>query len=172
MLLVFPFSIYAVRGFERFKLFIGRRIWALVAILLSFMIVGAGYSSGVFSYVGLMTNSYVAVNLVQSSISWDKIDDVKAVLRWLDENAVFNSSILAEESFYGWTLIYFRRANEDVKVIPYAAGSPPTPALEVALHEGFSRIYLIWYTPDSISDFEVVHSQNGVSVFQYVSKAA
>lgn len=172
MLLVFPFSVYAAWGFERFQLFNKRRIWMLAAIVMVFMLIGVGYSTGTFSYVGRMTNSYVAVNLVQSSIRWDQIDDVKAVLTWLDENAVSNSSILTEECFYGWTLIYLERANQDVKVIPYAAASPPMSALEVALHDGFSRIYLIWYTAQGFSNFEIIHSKNAVSVFQYVSKIA
>jgi len=172
MLLVFPFSVYAVWGFERFHLFNKRRIWMLAVIVMIFMIIGVGYSTGTFSYVGQMTNSYVAVNLVQSSISWDQVDDVKAVLTWLNENAVYNSSILAEECFYGWTLIYLQRANQDVKVIPYAAASPPMPALEVALHDGFNRIYLIWYTEQGFTNFETIHSKNAISVFQYVSKIA
>ena len=172
MLLVFPLAIYAVWGFERLRLFSQGRIRILAVILLGFIIIGAGYSTGTFSYVGHMTNSYVTVHLVQSSISWNQIDDVKAVLGWLDVNAASNSSVLAEESFYGWTLIYFERANADVKVIPYGAASLPTPVLKLVLHEGVSQIYLIWYTEQNLSDFEIVHSQNSISIFQYVPEVA
>jgi hypothetical protein len=168
MLLVFPFCVYAVWGFERFHLFVGRRIGFLAVIFLSFMIVGAGYSTGAFSYVGFIPNSYVAVNMVQSSISWNQVDDVKTVLEWLNRNVEFNSSVLAEERFYGWTLIYFERANKDVAVIPYGSGSLPKPKLESVLNEGFSRIYLIWYSGQSLNDFEVVYSRNSISIFQYV----
>jgi hypothetical protein len=167
MLLVFPFCVFAVWGFERLKLFSGRRVWMLAAVILAFMVIGTGYSTGAFSYVGQIPNSYVAVNLVESSISWDQIGDVKAVLVWLDRNAVSNSSVLAEECFYGWTVLYFGRANRDVRVIPYGAASLPTKALEMALHDGFSRIYLIWFTEQNVSDFEVVYSQNAISIFQY-----
>ena len=172
LLLVFPLTIYAVWGFERLRLFSQGRIRILAVILLGFIIIGAGYSTGTFSYVGYMTNSYVTVHLVQSSIGWNQIDDVKAVLGWLDVNAASNSSILAEESFYGWTLIYFERANADVKVIPYGAASPPMSALKLALYEGFSQIYLMWYTEQNLSDFKIVHSQNSISIFQYVPKIA
>jgi len=172
MLLVFPFSVYTVWGFERFQLFTGHRIRFLLVILLSFMTIGAGYSTGAFSYVGLMTNSYVAINLVQSSISWDQIEDVKTVLGWLEKNVEFNSSILAEERFYGWTLIYFDRAYNDVKIIPYGPAALPTPALKTALKDGFSQIYLIWYSEQTLNDFEVVYSQNAISVFQYAPKVA
>lgn len=172
MLLVFPFSVFVVWGFERFHLLDKRRIWMLAIIFMVFMVIGAGYSTGTFSYVGRMTNSYVAVNLVQSSISWDDVPDVKTVLGWLNENAEYNSTVLAEECFYGWTVIYFERANADVQIIPYAAASPLTPALEVALRKGFSHIYLIWYTEHSFSDFKVVYSWNNIAVYQYAPKTA
>jgi hypothetical protein len=105
--------------------------------------------------------------LVQSSIAWDQIDDVKGVLRWLDENAVADSVVLAEERFYGWTLIYLKRANNDVEVLPYGAGSSPKLALEKALGDGFNWIYLIWYTDSYVKDFKAVYSQNSISIFQY-----
>jgi hypothetical protein len=169
MLLVFPLCVYAVWGFERLRLFSGRRVWFLVSVVLAFMVVGAGYSSGAFSFVGLMPNSYVAVNLVQSSIGWDQVDDVKAVLAWLDRNAAFNASVLVEERFYGWTRLYLDRANDDLAVIPYSAAAPPTLALEKALHFGYEPVYLIWFTERTVDGFVVIYSWNAVSVFEYVS---
>ena len=171
ILLVFPFSIYAVKGFERFHMFDKGSFRKLVAVLLVFAIIGVGYSTGAFSYV-TPTNSWVPTNLVQSSIGWNQIDDVKGVLSWLDEDAAYNSSVLAEERFYGWTLIYLKRANNDVKVIAYGANSPPTQALEKALRDGFSSIYLIWYTDSTLKDFKTVYSQNSVSIFQYKPQAS
>jgi len=166
MLLVFPFSVYAAMGFERFRLFDKSSFRKLVAILLVFMVIGVGYSSGAFSYVAL-PNSWVPTSLAQSSIGWDQVDDVKGVLRWLDENAVADSSVLSEERFYGWTLIYLKRANDDVNVISYAPNSLPQLALEKALTDGFSWIYLIWYTDSSLKNFEILYSQNSISVFRY-----
>jgi len=166
MLLVFPFSVYAVKGFERLSLFDKDSFRKLVVILLIFTVIGVGYSSGAFSYV-VLPNSWVPTDLVQSSIPWNQIEDVKGVLMRLDENAVTNSCILSEERFYGWTLIYLKRANNDVEVICYSAGSPPTPALEKALSDGFRWIYLIWYTDSNLEGFEMVYCQNSVSIFQY-----
>lgn len=167
MLLVFPLSVYAAKGLECFQLFSRHRIKMLAVVVLGFMIIGVGYSTGAFSYVGQMTNSYVAVNLVQSSISWNQVDDLMAVLRWLDINAQFNSSVIVEESFYGWTSIYFKRASEDVKIVFYLAGTQLKQALNKALSNGLSWIYLIWLTGSSIKNFQQVYSQNSVSVFQY-----
>ena len=166
MLLVFPFSVYAVRGFEHFHLFDKGSFRKLVVILSIFMVIGVGYSSGAFSYV-VLPNSWVPTSLAQSSIGWNQVDDVKGVLRWLDENAVANSSVLSEERFYGWTLIYLKRANNDVEVISYGANSLPTPALEKALGDGFSCVYLIWYTDSSLNNFGILYSQNSIAVFQY-----
>jgi hypothetical protein len=167
MLLVFPFVIYAVMGLDRFRLFDRSNFRKLAAVVLTFMIIGLGYSSGIFSYVWVLDNSWVPVDLVQSSIAWEHVDDVKGILKWLDENAISNSSVLAEERFYGWTLIFLRRADDDVKVIAYGANSLPQPALERALNDGFRWIYLIWYTDSNVEDFRLVYSQNSVSVFRY-----
>jgi hypothetical protein len=169
MFLVFPLSVCAVWGFEAFGLFKGRRLWALAAVLLAFVVVGAGYSTGAYSYVGQFPNSYVAVNLVQSSVGWSEVDDVKAVLAWLDGNAASNSSVLVEERFYGWTLMYLDRADGDLKVILYGAAASPTVALEKALRFGYDPLYLIWFTEQTVDGFVVVYSRNAVSVLEYVS---
>jgi len=166
MLLVFPFSVYAVNGFEHFHLFNKDNFKKLLTILLIFAVIGIGYSSGAFSYV-VLPNSWVPTNLVQSSIAWDQVDDVKGVLLWLDENAITNSCILCEERFYGWTLIYLERANNDVEIIPYGANSAPTAALEKALNDDFSKIYLIWYVNSSFENFQVIYSLENVAIFQY-----
>jgi hypothetical protein len=168
MLLVFPFCVYVVKGFERWHLFDRNRIWMLRVIVLVFIIIGAGYSTGAFSYVGILPNSYVAVSLVQSSIPWSQVDDVKSALTWLDGNAQTNSCLLAREPFYGWTLNYLSRADSDVTVFPYSASSSsPLPALEKALDNGFRCIYLISYTNSDLNDFEALHSNRDISVFQY-----
>jgi hypothetical protein len=171
MLLVFPFCIYAVRGFERWRLFERSRIWMLKVILLVFIVIGAGYSTGLFSYVGVLPNSYVAVNLVQSSIPLSQIDDVKNVLAWIDENAQANSCLLTKEEFYGWALNYLRRANRDVMVVPYGASSSPWSTLKKVLGDGFRSIYLIWYTNSTLKDFEAVYSNTDISVFEYRPQA-
>ena len=168
MLLVFPLTIYAVWGFERLRLFSQGRIRILAVILLVSIIIGAGYSTGTFSYVRYMTNSYVAVHLVQSSISWDQVDDVKSVLSWLDVNAASNSSILVEERFYGWTMLYLKRLNHDLSAIAYGADSTPWSVLDVALQKESNEIYLLWYTKQSLDNFVTVHSQNTISIFKYV----
>jgi hypothetical protein len=167
MLLVYPFSVYAVNGFKRFCFFVECKARALKVLVLVFMLIGIGYSTGMFSYVGILPNSYIAINLMQSSIAWSEVNDVRGVLRWLDENAVYNSSMIVEERFYGWTMIYLKRAHDDIKIIPYGANSSPQTALENALENGYQWIYLIWYTDLNIRNFRVIYSLNSISIFQY-----
>ncbi len=70
MLLVFPFSIYAVRGLRLLKLGKFKKPFFVVYVSV-LLIIGLGYSTGMFSYVGQLPNSYVPIHLVQSSIPWD-----------------------------------------------------------------------------------------------------
>jgi hypothetical protein len=169
MLLVFPFSIYAIRSFEKLHSFNKNFFKKSTIVILFFAVIGLGYSSGVFSYVGFLNNSWVPANLIQSSIAWEHIEDTKRVLRWLNENAAFNSSLLAEERFYGWALIYLKRANDDVKVASYEANFSPQAALERMLNEGYQWIYLIWYTDSKPENFHVIYSLNDIAIFQYES---
>ena len=165
MLLVFPFSIYAAYGIEGL-LSRAARV-KTTAILLMFLAIGTVYVSGVFPYGWILPNSYVPRNLTQSSIQWDQVDDVREVLSWLDENAVVGSSILTEERFLGWTRIYLKRANDDITIVSYAAGSPPWKALESVLSSDFQRVYLIWYNDSDFEGFFEVYSCNSVAAFQY-----
>lgn len=170
MLLVFPFVVYAVKGFERLNLFTTKRIKILTAIVLVFVVIGSGYSSGWFSYTGLLPNTYVAANMVQSSIPWSQVDDLQLVLRWFDKNAPVNSTLILEEKFYGWTLIYLDRAKVDIVVIPFSADSPAW-GLKVALQQAQERshvsIWTISLTDSGIDGFRSIYAQNSISAFEY-----
>jgi hypothetical protein len=169
MLLVFPFSIYAVRGFKRMNLFSGRKKRRFMFILLFFIIVGVGYSTGAFSYV--VENSWVPPNLVQSSISPNKIDDVINCLRWLNDNATKNSALLADERFIGWAWIYLERAGDDIEVINYVPNTNLQPALDKALSYNPSNVYLILQADLSPKFFKEVHSETHFSILQYLPEA-
>jgi hypothetical protein len=167
MLLVFPFCVCAVWGFERLRLFSGRRVWFLVSVLLAFIVVGVGYSTGLFSYVGVVPNSYVAVNLTGSSIPWGRVDDVRAAVAWLDVHAVSGSVVLVEESLYGWSVLCLSRAGKDVTVVGYGSGDLSFLAFEAAVRRGASRVYVVSLGELDGDGLSVVYSLNGVSVFEY-----
>jgi len=67
-----------------------------------------------------------------------------------------------EERFHGWTLIYLKRANSDVEVVPYDANPSSWSALEKVLDDGFRWIYLIWHSNSNLENFHMVYSQNSV----------
>lgn len=166
LLLVFPFCVYTALCLRR--LLLGKYKTKLVAaIILAFMIIGVGYSTGAFSFTGMLPNSYVPVNMIQSSIPWNQIDDVRSVLIWLEKNAGNNSTLLAEERFYGWSLIYLEPPSNNIMVTAYGADSSPEPSLEQAISDGRSQIYLIWYTNSNVQDFQIAYSKGDISIFQY-----
>jgi hypothetical protein len=78
---------------------------------------------------------------------------------------VSNSSLLVEERFYGWTLIYFERANKDVGVWPYADNSSPSEILGKMLNN--SHVYLMGYDRPDLESFQKLYSKNSVAVSQY-----
>lgn len=161
VLLVFPFSVYAVKGFERLHLVVRRGFWKLCCVLLIFVVVGAGYCSGAFSYVWVFSNSWVPINMVQSSIEWSQVDDVKSVVGWLGQNAAVNSSLLVEERFLGWVQIYLDKGRTDIGLVPYSAGVSP-PSVDSG---DSSSVYLIWYAESEVLDFRRIYFVGDIAVF-------
>jgi hypothetical protein len=164
MLLVFPFSIYAVKGllhlsFKKFKKPILGVYFSVI------IIIGLGYSAGLFSFVGQFPNSYVPIHLVQSSIPWGEIDDVKDVINWIDDNVEVNSTLLVEERFLGWSRLYLQRDATDITMLPYGAQRSPFSVLAQA---NASNVYLIWYSDEVVDDFQVLYSKNNIGLFEYV----
>lgn len=164
-LLIYPVVIYSIKGFEKIGLFKKKNQKKLLGIIFVFAISGLGYSSGLFSYA-ILPNSWIPNNLVQSSISWNQINDVKESLYWLQNNAENNSALLVEERFYGWTSIYFE-PNFDVKIFSYFHGFSPETSLKEALHQKFNTIFLISYSDLKMDNFEIVFSQEDISIFKY-----
>ena len=165
MLLVFPFSIYAIRGllllkFRKFKK-------PILAVYISMiLIIGIGYSSGTFSYVGQLPNSYVPIHLVQSSIPWEEIDQVKNVLSWFNQNAPPNSTLLVEERFSGWAILYLQRSTLDVKIVRYGDANSPLSVLKETF---INQTYLLTYSDRSFPDFYKQYSFAKIALFKFIS---
>ena len=117
----------------------------------------------------IISNSYVATNMLQSSIQWDQINDTQNALIWLKGNAPFNSALLAEERFYGWSMINLEPQNGNITIIAYGSNSPPDPALQQALKENAKQIYLIWFTASSIPNFQIVHAEGDIAILRYTT---
>lgn len=167
VLLVFPLTIYAVKGFERFNLLSRFYLKKFSSIFSIFLLISFAYASGV--PYAILPNSWVPTDMVKSSIPQNKIDDVLKSLIWLDENAVTNSLLIVEERFYGWTLIYSERINFDINLSYYFSVSGLNPILEKNLDAGYAAIYLMSDSNSEVQNFNSVYSQNTISVFGYDS---
>ena len=134
---------------------------------MTFIIIGTGYSTGAFSYVGVFSNSYVGTNLVQSSIPWDQIDDVKNVLSWLQKEADHNTALLIEERFYGWAMLILEPNNDKIILKDYGANSQYDPALREAIDENYSQIFFIWFKSSNPPNFSIAYYYEDIAVFRY-----
>ena len=166
MLLVFPFVIFSVWGLVKINL--GKRKKKILTIVLLLHIaLGTAYSTGVFSFIGYVPNSYVPISLVQTSIEWDHVEELKTASNWLQENDQINSILLVEERFYGWIMITLDLQNNNSLILVYGANSLISSVLDEAIRSGPDQIYLIWYTNSNIEHFINVYSQENLSVFSY-----
>jgi hypothetical protein len=168
LLLVYPFCIYTALGLEKIN-FRKHKKKILAVILFIFSIFGIGYATATFSYIGIIPNSYVATNMLQSSIQWDQINDTQNAIIWLKANATFDSALLAEERFYGWSMIDLEPQNDNINIIAYGSNSPPDPALQQAIQVNAKQIYLIWYTNSSIPNFQIVHAEGDIAILRYTT---
>ena len=164
MLLVFPFSIYAVRGLKLLK-FRKFKKPLFVIYFLMILIIGIGYSSGTFSYVGQLPNSYVPIHLVQSSIPWEEIDEVKNVLSWFDQNALPNSTLLVEERFSGWAQFYLQRSTIDAEIIRYGDGNSPFSVWD---ETSINQTYLLAYSDRSFLNFYQQYAFTDITLFKFI----
>ena len=162
VLLVFPLSIYATKGFELFRFFDKKNKKRLYVIFSIFIVIGTGYSSGLISTV-VLPNTWVPTNMVQSSIKWSQIDDVKSVLAWLENNAPPNSTLLTEERFLGWAQIYLELDKNDIDIVPYAAGDSPFSVMQEVRGD---HVYLIWYSNEIFTGFNQLYSKEEIAIFE------
>jgi len=187
ILLIFPFTFYVVRGFEKWGL-TGKHWRVLVLICLALSTVAVTYVSGTLpmratlSYVkesgstggesmwslAQSVNTYIPETLVQSSIGignvTGQIDDAVACLRWLNSDAGSNSVLLVEERFTSLALIHARR---DIKIVLYGVYCPIRDVLKALTPHRFSEVYLVWYSHAKLAGFSHVHTEGAIAIHRY-----
>jgi hypothetical protein len=102
--------------------------------------------------------------MVQSSIKWSQVDDVKGVLVWLENNALPNSILVTEERFYGWVQIYLERDKNDMSIVVYSHGGSPFSVMQNITGD---EIYLIWYNTKPIPGFHQLFYKNEIAIFKH-----
>jgi len=166
MLLVFPLCVYSALGLQCF-FSDKKRMLIVTAIVLAFMFVGLSYTTGFFSYTRVLPTSWIPGNLTGSSVSWNQVDDLKSCLSWLGNYTTSNSTLLVEERFYGWSLIYLKPNDGRISIMPYASASSFKASFEEARSRDIRQFYLIWYTNSTVQEFGLLHSEGAISVFKY-----
>ncbi len=174
LLLVFPFSFYAVNGIEKIlrfsrgsvgsvhrSSFVGklRKIAVVLAIVVPVL------SGLVFAAVALPAQVSV--------VPVGDFDDTAKVLEWVDGRMDGGSVLLVHFAFSWWSRLCLNASRWRVYFVNDVDG-----ALSLAVQRGFSRVFLVWWNEEpSWFDLDVpggfvsVFESGRLSVFEYVGVA-
>jgi hypothetical protein len=118
LLLPIPLTVYLgeyldkKRVFENTKTSKSKKIYWAALLMLGVLAVGyAGSSTLGYSYITFgypYAYTYLPTGLVQSSIPFEDIPDVKAALEWMNTNAPLNSTLIVQEKIQGLAYIELR----------------------------------------------------------------
>src|SRR3989442_795360 len=165
ILLIFPFAIYSLKGLDKFGLFQPSRAFARRVLIGFFLLLALGYSTGALSYMGSYgVNSFAPGTMVQGTIRVDQVDAALSSLTWLRVNAPKNSILLTDERF----ISYARLSMGESFRLAVQPGGPPSPdAVSHVLSLGPTELFVIWDSGLALSGFSTVHTENGISIFQF-----
>jgi hypothetical protein len=182
-MLAYPFTFYAANGVAkrshssllRVKLKLNRirsfsrlaSITILISIILSFLFLAAPTRFAVFS-LG-RANSYFPSTMQQNTLPLEDQNYLIETFEWLNTNGSNNSSLLLHQSLLSWARLYL---SENIVRVYYISNIED--ALHLALKEGFSHVYLIWwntnigwYNITVPNYFHEIFKSGRISVFQY-----
>ena len=160
LMLVYPFSFYAVNGITKvldshtrsispdFRwlrwMRLSKRMVKGILILsfsfgLIFMVTPLYY--GRFGVFGLpVTVSYVPSTMQSNSLPLVDVESVVLALQWFDTNMDGDSALLAQDAFFYWTKLFV----SDSHCIVYFK-SDFESALEVTKERQFTHVYFVWW---------------------------
>src|SRR2546427_11426063 len=165
ILLIYPFAIYSLKGLDKLGLFNPGRAFARKILIGFFLLLALGYSTGSFSYMGSYgVNSFAPGTMVQGTIRVDQVDAALSGLTWLKVNAPKNSILLTDERF----ISYARLSMGESFRLAVQPGGPPSPeAVSHVLNLGPKELFVIWDSSLVLNGFSTVHTENGISIFQF-----
>ena len=194
LMLVYPFTFYAVNGIERvwgsqgssvapgFKwmgwMKVSKR--SVVGISLLTVLLGSIYMTtplffdkfGVFSIP--TTYGYIPSTMLYNTIPLRDVEGTVKALEWLNGHMNDGSAVLLQHPFSAWADLYLDKKH----VIVYYQ-IDVKEALRVALKHGFDPIFLVWwkesigwYGPPPPNSFMSVFSSDRISVFKYIPHEA
>lgn len=167
VLLAIPIAVYAARGLQSLSS-IGLGSKPIVAVSLILIVIGTGFATGMHSYTTSLKNSYIPPSLTTSSVPWEQVDELKALLTQLKEEAPPDSTLLIEERFYGWAKLFLESTTgSEVKLSVYGLNADYHPKLVGLISEGRVNIYYIWYTGSNFSEFQAAYADKTLTIFMY-----
>jgi hypothetical protein len=160
LMLVYPFTFYAVNGIGRVVHAGGlsvsppwRRLnWlkvskrAVKGLLVVSFCLGSVFMAcpllfGRFGLVDLPTTvNYLPSTMQSNSLPLIDVDDAVNALKWVNTQMNSSSAFLAQNAFYFWSLLYLN----DTRTIVYFANDF-VGAIQVAHLHGFSVMYFVWW---------------------------
>jgi len=168
MLLIIPLTVFSLHGLEKMRLFVRSNYRFLTGLLLGFLVIGAGYSSGLLSYMGVYgVNSYAPATMVQSSIPPSHIDDTVTSLKWLNSNSPRNSYLLTDERFLSFGYLTLR---DDFRFAIQPGGMPFRGAVDRIVASNPSALYLVWDSQVALPGFSLSHAGSNTWIYQYDGK--
>ena len=184
LMLSYPLAFFATESlsrlksikWKRYKLTV-RRI-AVLYLVLSTAVLSIGYvmltPQKPFLYFNPnYLNSYeyqIPTSMLQNTISQTDCQSTADVLFWFKNNTDDSALLLTHTVFYSWALL---NLNES-QVKSYGFDDPEQSAIE-ALHEGYRKIYLIWWIngqgwyaqPTLPSVFHEVYRSGNIAIYSY-----
>jgi hypothetical protein len=189
LMLVYPFTFYAVNGaarvlnskggkvtpdcrwLRRMKLG-GRTVKALLilSVFLGMVFMVTPLFDGRAGPFGLpTTDSYMPSTMQSNTLPLVDVDGTIKAMRWLDSQMDNSSALLSQHVFFRWAQLYLSGGHTIVYFMDDVEG-----AVHVALQRGFSRLYLVWWNMNLgwygftvPGGFSAVFSSGRVSVFEY-----
>lgn len=138
LLLVFPFSFFAVEGFKKVKFGLSKKVLVGFATVLSFSFVFLP-AEAAFPYFRLYPY-YVPSSMLQNSVPLSDCSDVVAALNWARDNVGSSGALMVHDAFYGWVTLY----DDGIKILRYGYAPPRESALKF-FGEGYSPLLLVWW---------------------------
>ena len=156
-MLVYPFAFYAVNGLCAFvrkfdggnirplSIFSDRKTKAMVLLTAS---LGVAYlfTPVLMTCAGVSVSSAPATRVYFSTsptVPYEDVNGVVKAMEWLDQNLDGGSCAVLQRAFLDWGRLYFDKSHVIVRF-----ETDVNKAVNVALNQGFSRVFFVWWNTD------------------------
>jgi hypothetical protein len=192
LMLVYPFTFYAVNGVSKIVHAGGLSVsprwkrldWLKVSkraakgllvgsFCLGLVFMACPLVSGKFGLVGLPTTvNYVPSTMQSNSLPLVDVDNTVEALEWVNSRMDGSSAFLAQDAFYWWSRLYLYNTHAIVYFKNDFGG-----AIETAYKHGFSTVYFVWWNTNIgwygitvPSYFAPLKDFGRISVYSYVGE--